>query len=247
MIVLLQLLLAHVLTDFIFQTKKWIAQKRRKKVRSLFLYIHSALAGILSYILLMEWKYWYIGLFIAVSHFFIDLWKLKKEQDNLKYFLLDQLFHLIAIVLAWLFIIKGYDEIFPLIKTTIASTEVLAITVGYILVVFPVGFLIGRATERWRKEIEETGGEESSLAKAGRYIGIFERIMVLTFIISNNISAIGFLIGAKSILRFSDKGETGARKQTEYVLIGTLMSFAITIVIGMLVRVLAFEQHYIAL
>ena len=80
----------------------------------------------------------------------------------------------------------------------------------------------------------------NSLEAAGRYIGIFERILVLTFIITDNFAAIGFLIAAKSILRFSDKTETGARKQTEYVLIGTLMSFAITILLGLLIRALIF-------
>lgn len=56
-----------------------------------------------------------------------------------------------------------------------------------------------------------------------------------------NFSAIGFLIAAKSILRFNDKVKIGARKQTEYVLIGTSMSFAITIILGLLVDYIAFQ------
>ena len=240
MLILLQLVLAHVLTDFVFQSKKAIEQKRKRKAKSLFLYAHAALAGILSCLLLMDWSYWYIGLFIAVTHFFIDLWKISQTKDNLRYFLLDQLFHFLIIVLAWLYIIEGFNQIIPFLASIISSPATIATIVAYILVIYPVGFIIGRATEKWRKEIE-VEGEESSLAKAGRYIGIFERILVLTFIISSNVSAIGFLIGAKSILRFSEKGEIGARKKTEYVLIGTLMSFAITILIGMLVRILSFE------
>jgi hypothetical protein len=110
---------------------------------------------------------------------------------------------------------------------------------GYLVVIFPIGFIIGMATQQWQDEISKDGGS-TSLKKAGRYIGIFERILVLTFILTNNFSAIGFLIAAKSILRFSDKSKSGARKQTEYVLIGTLMSFALTIVIGVLMRVLVF-------
>ena len=109
----------------------------------------------------------------------------------------------------------------------------LAIVAGYVIVIFPIGFLIGKATERWSKEILKNN-EDESLQNAGRYIGIFERILVLTFILTGNFSAIGFLIGAKSILRFSDT--KGTRKQTEYVLIGTLMSFSICIIVGLLVR-----------
>ena len=52
----------------------------------------------------------------------------------------------------------------------------------------------------------------------------------------NQLAAIGFLIAAKSILRYGDKDSKGARKQTEYVLIGTLLSFTMAIIIGLLVR-----------
>ena len=126
----------------------------------------------------------------------------------------------------------------PAIATFFTSTQALAIFTGYLIVIFPVGFIIGKATERWQKEISNEEAQ-SSLNKAGRYIGIFERILVLTFILINNFAAIGFLIGAKSILRFSDT--KGARKQTEYVLIGTLMSFAICIIIGLAIRYLVFK------
>lgn len=237
--VLLQLLLAHVITDFILQSKKLINHKKKHKTKSWFLYVHSALAGFFSVLFLMDFSFWYIGLIIGVTHFFIDLWKLNKEKDNLKYFLLDQLFHVIIIVLAWLVVVNGFKDVFPWFRNVLASPQVMGIILGYILVIFPVGFIIGRATYRWRKEVE-IDGEESSLEKAGRYIGIFERILVFTFVITNQIAAIGFLIAAKSILRFSNREEVNARKQTEYVLIGTLMSFSITIVIGMLVGEIPF-------
>ncbi len=109
----------------------------------------------------------------------------------------------------------------------------MTILLGYLIVIFPIGFIIGKATKHWQDDIAKEG-ELNSLQKAGRYIGIFERILVLTFVLTNNVAAIGFLIAAKSILRFSDKSKSGGRKQTEYVLIGTLMSFAMTIIIGFL-------------
>lgn len=237
--ILLQLLIAHILTDFVLQPSSWIAHKKKYKQKSYLLIIHCVIAGILSVILLQKLSLWYVGIFITVTHYFIDWWKLTKKADTLKYFLLDQLFHIIIIGCAWLFIINGFDKIIPFIKFVLNSTAILAIIGAYLIVIFPTGFLIGKATQRWQAEIEITY-QKNSLEAAGRYIGIFERILVLTFIITNNFSAIGFLIAAKSILRFSDKSETGARKQTEYVLIGTLMSFAITIILGLLVRQLIF-------
>ena len=50
--IFLQLFLAHILTDFVFQTSKWVKQKQKKRSKSVFLYIHAFLAGFFSYLLL---------------------------------------------------------------------------------------------------------------------------------------------------------------------------------------------------
>ncbi|RKS53212.1 uncharacterized protein DUF3307 [Gillisia mitskevichiae] len=234
MLILIQLLIAHLLTDFALQPTSWIKHKRKYKVRSYFLIIHAIIAGVLTVLFLQQLEWWYIGLVISITHFLIDWWKLNQKKDNLKYFILDQIFHLLIIVIVWLYLINGYSRILPVLKEIFNSITILTILGSYLFVIFPAGFLIGKATKRWQNEIEETN-KKTSLDDAGRYIGIFERILVLTFILTSNFSAIGFLIAAKSILRFSDKSETGARKQTEYVLIGTLISFTITILLGLLV------------
>lgn len=235
MLILIQLLLAHLLTDFVLQPTSWIKHKRKYKVRSYFLIIHALIAGILTVIFLQNLEWWYLGVIISITHFLIDWWKLNKEVDNLKYFILDQFFHLLIIVFVWLYLINGFSNIIPYLKAIVNSVAILTTIAAYLFVIFPAGFLIGKATRKWQNEIAETH-KKNSLMDAGRYIGIFERILVLTFILTNNFSAIGFLIAAKSILRFSDKSESGARKQTEYVLIGTLMSFTLTILLGLLVR-----------
>lgn len=237
-LILLQLLLAHIITDFVLQPTKLIQQKREKKSKSLFLYIHCLIAGLLTLIFLMHLEWWYVAVFISIAHFLTDLWKLHRG-DNLKLFLLDQLLHLLAIIIAWLYLTSNFENVIPFFESILESQGILAGVIGYIFIIFPTGFLIGKATKRWQNEAEDNllkGGLDS----AGRYIGIFERVLVFTFILIGNFSAIGFLIAAKSILRFSDKSETGARKQTEYVLVGTLMSFSITIIIGLLVRQVAF-------
>jgi hypothetical protein len=75
------------------------------------------------------------------------------------------------------------------------------------------------------------------LPNAGKLIGIIERFLVLTFILLNQFGAVGFLIAAKSILRFKPD-ET---LKTEYVLIGTMLSFGIAIATGVLIN--QFQQH----
>ena len=72
--------------------------------------------------------------------------------------------------------------------------------------------------------------EEDSLEKAGVYIGILERLFIFGFIVLNYWEGIGFLLAAKSVFRFGDLSKEKDRKLTEYVLIGTLLSFGIAII-----------------
>jgi hypothetical protein len=75
---------------------------------------------------------------------------------------------------------------------------------------------------------------ENSLANAGKWIGILERVIVLILVILNQYSAIGLVIAAKSVLRFNEKDRQEAK--TEYVLIGTLLSIGLAILTGLLVK-----------
>jgi len=55
--------------------------------------------------------------------------------------------------------------------------------------------------------------------------------------LAGQFTAIGFLIAAKSIFRFNDTREDG-NKKAEYFLLGTLISFTLAIVIGLLIKYL---------
>lgn len=79
-----------------------------------------------------------------------------------------------------------------------------------------------------------SGSEDESLQSAGKYIGILERLFVFAFFASGHPEAVGFLIAAKSVFRFGDLKEAKSRKLTEYVLIGTLISFGIAILTGII-------------
>lgn len=83
---------------------------------------------------------------------------------------------------------------------------------------------------KWQLE-EDLKGE--SLENAGAYIGMLERLFVFAFIVMNYWEGIGFLIAAKSVFRFGDLSKAKDRKLTEYILIGTLLSFGLAIAFGM--------------
>jgi hypothetical protein len=72
--------------------------------------------------------------------------------------------------------------------------------------------------------------EDKSLENAGRWIGRLERFLILTLVLLKQYEAIGLLVAAKSIFRFSESRNVG-----EYILVGTLISFTIAIIVGLIV------------
>lgn len=81
--------------------------------------------------------------------------------------------------------------------------------------------------------------KSESLPQAGKYIGMLERLFVFCFVVLGQWQGIGFLIAAKSVFRFSDLSRAKDRKLTEYILIGTLLSFGLAIGISFL------YQHFV--
>ncbi|MDB5152321.1 MAG: hypothetical protein JWR54_1072 [Mucilaginibacter sp.] len=226
---LLRLIVAHLLTDFVLQPSEWVKQKKQKKHLSLKLYFHVLIAGLTAYIFSGLWANWWLPLVIMITHLFIDLWKLNRP-DKIVYFIIDQLLHILVILVVWIFLFYDLPAVQHYIVQLFQNTHLWLILTGYILVTWPLGIIIGMATEKWRIAAEVN---QEGLLKAGVWIGVFERLLIFTFILSNQFAAVGFLITAKSILRFSEKENT--QKKTEYVLIGTLMSFAAAAIIGLLI------------
>ncbi|WP_029034586.1 DUF3307 domain-containing protein [Salinimicrobium terrae] len=225
----LKLLLAHLIGDFLLQPDSWVAQKRQKKHRSPLLYLHIAVhAGTMLLLLNLNLNYWLGIIFILITHYIIDLLKLNFEtQHNRgKLFLIDQLAHLLVIA----GVVYSYHLFEVQWKSLFDSVVVLFFIC--IIILGPVAAIIMRLLMgRW---VLPEDNEEDSLPQAGKYIGILERFMVFGFIVLQQWQAIGWLIAAKSILRFSDLSRAKDRKLTEYVLIGTLLSFVMAIITGLL-------------
>lgn len=63
------------------------------------------------------------------------------------------------------------------------------------------------------------------LNNGGVWIGSLERILIFIMLLMNIPTAVGFLIAAKSILRFGELKESQNRMEAEYIIIGTFLSF----------------------
>lgn len=108
---------------------------------------------------------------------------------------------------------------------------------GALFLTTPASIFIKLLLSSWTPVTEEEGNIQSdSLSSAGKYIGILERLLVFTFIVVNHWEGVGFMIAAKSVFRFSDLAQAKQRKLTEYVLIGTLLSFGIAVLAGILIK-----------
>lgn len=226
--VFFKLFLAHLLGDFIFQPNKWVAEKIRDKHKSKYLYIHSILHGLMAWLFVFQINFWPYALGIIITHFIIDLIKLSFQKNNNQkaWFFIDQVLHIIVLGgITWAYL--GFGKIVvPNIPTNLWP-----ILISVVFLTNPSSIVIKMLISSWTPIV---GASDDSLQNAGKYIGILERLLIFTFIITNHWEGIGFLIAAKSIFRFGDLQESKDRKMTEYILIGTLLSFGLAIVVGLL-------------
>ena len=229
----IKLILAHLLGDFIFQPNSWVVDKERKKAGSIYLYLHTLLHFALIMILFWNLNLWWIAAIVAVTHFLIDLAKLQYQKPNTKknWFFIDQLLHILVIAGITLYVMK-FDFSF------IDNPELMKVLAGAVFVTVPASIMVKMLISSWTPVTPNlTSPQTESLANAGKYIGILERLLVFIFIVVNHWEGVGFMIAAKSVFRFSDLAEAKQRKLTEYVLIGTLLSFGIAVVTGILVKI----------
>lgn len=67
-------------------------------------------------------------------------------------------------------------------------------------------------------------------------IGYAERLLIYVFVLASAPTAIGFLVTAKFIFRFGEVTGDERRAHAEYVIIGTLVSFAYAVTLSYLIR-----------
>ncbi|MEO6229508.1 MAG: DUF3307 domain-containing protein [Ferruginibacter sp.] len=225
---LTKLILAHLITDFILQPKSWVANRTQKHYASPKLYLHGIITGLLAWVMI-GWQYWLVALIIFVTHTIIDGWK-SYRRPTIGYFLADQLMHLLVIAGCWYFTFIKWSDVLHSWQQTSMQIGVWKTITAFVFVTTPAGILIGQFTRKWREKIADA----ESLADAGKWIGIVERIIILIFVIYNQFSAIGLLVAAKGIIRFNEKDRQEIK--TEYLVIGTLMSIALAIVTGLLIK-----------
>ena len=225
----LQLIIAHLLSDFILQPQNWSDRKKEGLLTSIHIY-HVVVVGSLSYVLSLDFGFWKAAILLTILHLLTDIlksWLIRRNRAK-DYFFLDQLIHLASII-GVVILYSAYSGIDFILYVELKT---IAIITGFIFCLKHSNILIKYVMKAFSIEIPQNNDEhpeETGLPNAGKLIGIVERFLTLALIMMGQYEAVGLIIAAKSILRFS-----GTQKN-EYVLVGTLLSFGIAIFLGIFI------------
>jgi len=241
---LVTLSVAHVIGDFVLQTRSDAGRKNDPLV----LIKHAGLVALASYVLVGMWSAWIIPLGIFLSHAIVDPVKyaLGKRMGNtvrsqLGLFIGDQLVHIaIVVLIATLLMDKiSTAQIFWVDQFGAAYSIVLVLLGGAVLSTKVGGICIGMIVQPYLDQIEshkkEGDNNRRGLIDGGKVIGHLERFLIYVFILTGFPLGIGFLITAKSVFRFGEVSNPDNRMEAEYIIIGTLMSFAYAVTVGYIV------------
>lgn len=250
---ILNLLIAHVIGDFYLQTKDFCENKLLYSVKGKSLWLHALIIGILSWVAIWDVRGWWLTLGIMVVHFLTDWLKsyvqLKmdifaigtnnkifsgaKRRNDLWIFLTDQILHIAILIVGayvWFSINNDWKPVSWLQDFITYHPLRLKTIIAFLLALKPANILILLVLETCKVNINTMKEDEHGSFHSGELIGWLERGLILLFVIMSQYEAIGFLIAAKSILRFNEasKGD----EKSEYVLAGTLLSLAIALCLG---------------
>ena len=231
-LLLLKFLAAHFLGDFVFQTKKMVQNKHK----TVYFASHIAIHAVLMCLFLANDTMWWAIILVTIFHALFDWIKLKLA-SKIKapvLFIADQVVH-IATIIVVLMIFSSLEISIDFIN----KPHIWLVLVAVVLVTQVTAVLIRILLSPYQqyKKVQEHSVQitgEKVLFNAGKYIGILERLFIFGFVIANFWAGIGFLLAAKSIFRFGDLNNAKERHLTEYVLIGTFLSFGCAIVVGLI-------------
>lgn len=248
--VILGLLLAHIISDFYCQTDE--SCKKKREWHCCEWIIHGGCVFGLSFLAILAPHHWVgalvTALIVMAVHLVIDVIKVifenrrqlrhqGEKRDSIWPFVIDQVLHLIVIFVTTVILFNVLQDYHCWME--IIDTGILLIILVFLAVAKPANTFIRICLKSAKINIgdesaKKIGDEPANddTFHSGRIIGTCERFLIVLFVFLTQYEAIGFLVAAKSILRFSSTKES---EKSEYVLAGTLLSIAVAIVLGLIV------------
>ena len=239
----LALYLAHLTTDFVFQSRRLVEGKRQGQVRAYVRHgaIHLGAALLLLGFAAPAWlqnaRSYAALIGLVVVHLLIDRAKVWSDSvgmaDSVSIFLLDQILHLATVFGAALLIVGRpvAEWVTRMAGAQLEKETILWVLVVYVGAIWGAGYLLRLLTKPLMQPSRSGHVEESDeLQNAGLYIGWLERFVVLTALVLKSPATVGLIVAAKSIARYP---EFKSLRFAEYFLIGTLLSISLGILGGL--------------
>jgi hypothetical protein len=235
-----KILLAHVITDFVFQPDHLAEKKERVTV----LLVHGLIFFLLSMVLLLpaiSYQTIITLVLLASFHVFIGYSKNLIQKRTGKglwlYFLGDQTLHVLGIGAAIYFLDKAsLNAWVDVLSPYWSKPSIFLFGSLFVFIVFGGGYFTGILCKGFWGSMNSE--KRPGIERAGRYIGILERSLVLTAVLFGKMEFIGYIFAAKSIARYPEMKEES--HFAEYYLIGILTSISIAFFGGLLLK----YQHY---
>lgn len=249
----LLLVASHVIADFSILIQK--ARPKGYEPRSIIPYAlrHAVVTIAIMHVFGLSSALWMAvtsaALHVIINRCLHGIAKWKSSQDADMLVVLEQVLHLYSLtwiaatwaikpdasaLAFWQTLAPPLSPIFVnKARATFAIDKVLACLITYIYVAFGGSLLV-------RSVLNATGfnkEEDSEHPKAGQYVGMIERVIVLTFVLCNSLSAVAFVLTAKSIVRYPKLREDKYDQAfAEYFLVGTLLSVLVALAGGLLLQ-----------
>lgn len=239
------LLSSHIIGDFLIRVK--LDESRIRQ--SIIISIYAGTVASWGYIICGAWRLWEIPLLVLSTHIIIYCIERFLGRDDIQRFLTFQVIYLSIIVLIALVIASSQIPIRLFWFDHFGSSylKFLVFFSGLIATIFGGNIFIGKIVKPFIPQIEKEASKFrrsvriqgiGGLKGGGQLIGEMERTLIFLFIMIDQPAALGFLITAKSILRFGEIKDYHQRMLAEYIIIGTMASFAFGIAVSYLTKYL---------
>lgn len=252
------LVLAHVFADFMAQGKSMVQNKEEGKLRG---YLSHGVIVLLALLVvfspMLHGRLVVALVALALLHLIIDFFKGLLSRwvslvGEVGLFLADQALHFIVLLGFWLYWVPICGEE-PLIRWSIETMlplsgkvwfqqivldwfniDFLSTMIIYITVIYGGAIFVRKVLNISPIAPPQTGEKSyGEMLDIGRYIGMAERMILLTLTVMNATSAVAFVLTAKSIARYQ---ELNQKDFAEYYLTGTLLSTGIALLGGVLLQ-----------
>lgn len=236
-LIFLQLYAAHLVADFLLQPDSIARDKSSIRGAAAHAGIHAACGCVFVNVSL---SFTFVAGILGLSlfHAMTDFTKAKLETDGWIAFIVDQLIHLLSIIVVALLLGSVPIEVVQSAAVgVLRDKHAYLLVAAYVAIVFGGGYLVQKITKSFLATIDDTvRTAKPGLPNAGRYIGWVERALVLTLVLSGVHEGVGFLLAAKALVRYPEIKEDIKGHFAEYFLIGTLTSVGLALGGGLLVN-----------